>query len=74
MKNRGPVESFRQGAWEVSVWKRHFNGEDALNMALRKSYKKGEEWQEQSISLFESEVERCIDLLKQGRQFILSKE
>lgn len=73
MEKNGPVEKFREGAWEVAVWKRKNKGQNTFNLGLSRSYKKGEIWYDQKISLFENDVERCISLLRQGKEYIDSE-
>lgn len=74
MEGNRPVYSCRDGKMEISLWKSGSEG-NRMNARLRKSYKdKNNEWMDQTVSLFDSDIPRCILLLEEAYREILCRK
>ena len=69
MDKRKPEENFRISPFEVSIWRNKFNDRISYSFTLKKNYKKDEEWHQQRISLFEEQIDQCIEVLKRSKMW-----
>lgn len=69
-----PLVSFRDGGLSVAIWKKQQDGRDLFNLSLRKNFRKGDDWQEQTLSLFPGDAAKALCLLAEGYRFVTSQE
>ncbi|MDD5092712.1 MAG: hypothetical protein PHQ23_17575 [Candidatus Wallbacteria bacterium] len=75
MSENGPLASYKDGKVDISVWKKQIKEKDCFSLKLRKSFKdKNDQWQEQSLNIFDRDIGTTICLLSEGYRFILEQK
>lgn len=70
-----PIIKFKDGAFEVSIWKNKIKDKDVCNLKIKKVYlDKNDQWAEQSISIFQKDIAKCIFLLGEGYRNIIAQK
>ena len=65
MEKKMPLKKLSDGSWKVVIWKNKYKDGFTHSFVLKKSFKKGDEWVEQTINFFEQDLARCTKLLNE---------
>lgn len=70
-----PLEKFKEGSLETSIWVNQVGGNELKSVKLKRSFTdKDNNWKDQSITLFQKDLSKAIFLLGEAYRFILNSQ